>query len=73
MTKIKYKVSLNIILDNYEDAKKIYDFLAQHKKLFKTIRKGEPNEERSVITLEKHYHDEDPSRPCEILEKLESS
>jgi hypothetical protein len=65
-------VSLNIILDDYDTAKKIYDFLKQNGHLMRTIRKGEPNEERSIIALEKHYHDEDPARPCEVIESVES-
>jgi len=69
---MKYRVSLSIILDEYGDAKKIYDFLAGHGRLFKTIRKGEPAEERSLIMLEEHYHDEDPTKPCVVLESMES-
>jgi len=69
---MKYRVSLSIILDKYEDAKKIYDFLAEHGHLFSTIRKGEPAEERSRITLEEHYHDDDPTKPCVVLESMES-
>jgi len=69
---MKYRVSLSIILDEYKDAKKIYDFLAKHGRLFKTIRKGEPAEERSRIALEEHYHDEEPTKPCVVLESLES-
>jgi len=69
---MKYRVTLSIIFDNYEDAKKIYDFLAGYGRLFKTIRKGEPVEERSLIMLERCYHDEEPTKPCEILEQYTS-
>jgi len=69
---MKYRVSLSIILDEYEDAKRIYDFLATYRHLMRTIRKGEPAEERSLIMLEEHYHDEDPTKPCVLLESLES-
>jgi len=69
---MKYRVSLSIILEEYDDAKKIYDFLKRHGHLMITIRKGEPAEERSTIRLEKHYHDEDPTRPCEVIEEFES-
>jgi hypothetical protein len=65
-------VSLNVILDDYDTAKKIYDFLKQNGRLMRTIRKGEPAEERSRIALERHYHDEDPTRPCEVIESFES-
>jgi len=69
---MKYRVWLNIILDAYEDAKKVYDFLAEYKPFMRTIRKGKPAEERSRITLAECYHDEDPTRPCQVLEKFES-
>jgi len=69
---MKYRVSLSIIVNKYEDAKKIYNFLAKHERLFLTIRKGEPAEERSRIALEEHYHDEDPTKPCVVLESMES-
>lgn len=32
------------------------------------INPGQPNEERGYITLEKCYHDEDPTKPCEVIE-----
>jgi hypothetical protein len=69
---VKYRISLSIIVDSYDDAKPLYDFLAKARALFRTIRKGEPNEERSLLILEKHYHDEDPSKPCEVLESISS-
>jgi len=69
---MKYRVSLSIILDEYEDARKIYDFLGKYKHLMRTIRKGEPAEERSWAMLEEHYHDEDPTKPCVVLESMES-
>jgi len=69
---MKYRIGLSIILDKYEDAKKIYTFLAGYGHLMRTIRKGELAEERSLIKLEKHYHDEDPTKPCVVLESMES-
>jgi len=69
---LKYRVSLAILLDRYEDAKEIYNFLARRRHLFKTIRKGTPAEERSLIMLEENHHDEDPPRPCKVLESLKS-
>jgi len=32
-----------------------------------TINAGLPNEERGSIILQKCYHDEDPSKPCEVI------
>lgn len=31
------------------------------------INSGQPDEERGYITLEKCFHDEDPSKPCEVI------
>jgi hypothetical protein len=69
---MKYRIILNIIVDDYDDAIKIYKFLKENKGLMRTIRKGEINEEKSMIALEKHYHDEDPTKPCEIIESEHS-
>ena len=35
-----------------------------------TINPGDINEEVGFITTEKCYHDEEPGRPCEIIEEL---
>lgn len=69
---MKYRIVINIFLDpdKIDDAKKIYQFIKQHRALFKTIRKGLANEERSFIRIEKCYHDEDPPRPCEVIEEI---
>jgi len=37
-----------------------------------TINPGQSNQERGYITLEKCYHDEAPTRPCETLEHHEA-
>jgi hypothetical protein len=69
---MKYRISICFICDEEKDAKKIYGFLKANKDLMRTVRKGEPNEEKSIIILEKHYHDEDPTKPCEEIERIES-
>lgn len=35
------------------------------------INPGQLNEERGYIILEKCYHDEDPAKPCEVIEVLQ--
>ena len=35
-----------------------------------SIHPGLINEEKGYIMLEKCYHDEDPTKPCELLELL---
>jgi len=32
------------------------------------INPGQPNEERGYIILEECYHDEDPTKPCQVTE-----
>jgi len=69
---MKYRIRLDLIFDEKEDAMKAFNFLKKKRVLFRTIRKGEPNEERSVLEIHKCYHDEDPTKPCEIIERIES-
>lgn len=33
------------------------------------INPDQDNEERGYVTLEKCYHDEDPTKPCEVIKK----
>jgi len=35
------------------------------------INPGTPTEERGYIQLEKCYHDEHPTRPCEIIDYIQ--
>lgn len=37
-----------------------------------TINQGQPNEERSRITIHRCFHDENPSVPCEMLYSWQS-
>jgi len=69
---MKYRIRLDLIFDEEEDAMKAFNFLKEKRVLFRTIRKGEPNEERSILEIHKCYHDEDPTKPCEIIEHIES-
>jgi len=69
---LKWRVRADIILDDKDKAMDIFDSLKDERDRFVTIRKGEPNEERSRVSIEKCYHDEDPSKPCEIIETVES-
>lgn len=46
--------------------------LAKAKDLLYTsviINPGQINEERGYITLEKCYHDDDPTKPCEVIQQ----
>uniref|UniRef100_A0A6M3XTJ4 Uncharacterized protein n=1 Tax=viral metagenome TaxID=1070528 RepID=A0A6M3XTJ4_9ZZZZ len=66
---MKYRVSISFITEREETARKIYKFLSKERGFMRTIRKGEAAEERSHIMLERHYHDEDPTKPCIIIEE----
>jgi len=38
-----------------------------------TINPGQPNEEKSRILWQRCYHDDDPTKPCEVIEEHTSS
>jgi len=67
---VKYRIVAEIILDSEVQARGALEILKWFRGLMLTIRAGEPAEERSRILLERHYHDEDPSRPCEVIEEV---
>jgi len=69
---LKFRIRADIILNDEGEAMGIFASLKGKKELFVTIRKGEPSEERSRVSIEKCYHDEEPSKPCEIIETVES-
>jgi len=69
---LKWRVRADIIFDDEGEAMGIFASLKGERDRFVTIRKGEPNEERSRASIEKCYHDEDPLKPCEIIETVES-
>jgi len=69
---LKFRVRADIILDDEGKAKGIFASLKGKKELFVTIRKGEPDEERSRVSIEKCYHNEESPKPCEIIEIVES-
>jgi len=69
---LKYRVSASLYLDRRRDAARIFEMLEREKELFLTVREGRPSEQRSFARLEKCYHDEEPPRPCEVVEQVES-
>jgi len=69
---MKYRVRLDLIFDKEEEAMEAFNFLKGRRNLFRTINKGEPNEERSILEIHKCYHDEPEPKPCEIIEHIES-
>lgn len=69
---MKWRIQADLMLDDEEEAMEIFEFLKARKNLFKTIRRGEINEERSRLTIHKCYNDEENGKPCEYLEVIES-
>jgi hypothetical protein len=66
---MKYRAWISFIADDEETARTVFNAAKGLRSRMRTVRKGEPAEERSFIILEKHYHDEDPSKPCEVIEE----
>jgi len=69
---MKYRLTFTIFLESEADAETIFRFLEEKRGIFKTIKKGEPEEERSSVRLEKCYHDEEPPKPCEVIKEFTS-
>jgi len=69
---MKYRVRANIILEDEREARRALRLLSTFKDVMKTIREGEPAEERSRIVFERCYHDEDLAKPCETIEEYTS-
>ena len=67
---MKYRIQADLILDNEDEAKRIFQLLKRNLKLYKAIRRGEPFEERSRLSIHKCYHDEETPKPCEIIEEI---
>jgi len=69
---LRWRIRADIILSDREDAMDIFKGLKRESRKFETINKGEPNEERSRVSIEKCYHNEESPKPCEIIEIVES-
>ncbi|MEM2370595.1 MAG: hypothetical protein QXH51_06805 [Candidatus Bathyarchaeia archaeon] len=70
---MKYRVVVSFICESEETARRIYNAAKALSHFMLTIRRGEPAEERSFIILERCYHDEDPTKPCEVIEQITST
>jgi len=69
---MKWRIRADIILSDESKAVDIFENLKKERDKFETINRGELNEERSRVELEKCYHDEELIKPCEIIETIES-
>lgn len=68
---MKYKVDITCRFDNESDAKTLMDFAKNLVAKATSINEDKINAEISYILTEKCYHDELPTKPCEITEKQE--
>jgi len=69
---MKYRVQSDLILDEEDTAEKAFKYLKRMRRLFRTINEGKPNEEKSHLSWHRCYHDEEPAKPCEFVETVES-
>jgi len=67
-----YRITIDVMLENKGKATAIFNILKNEQVNFITINPGAPNEEKSRAYIHECYHDENPSRPCVILDRLES-
>ena len=63
------RITIDLFLDVVNEATltKIRDQLLALKEKFRNINIGLLIEEKSRITVQKCYHDETPTKPCEII------
>ncbi len=66
---MKYRITIDVFIDpdDLETVKNIRKALVALRHRFRTIRKGLPGVEYSRIVIHRCYHDEEPSKPCEVI------
>jgi len=69
---MKYRLTITLFIDDEERAEDIFRFLEGRKALFRSIKPGSPDELKSLVRLERCYHDEEPVKPCELLKEFTS-
>lgn len=69
--KIRVRMDLIFNVENEDKANLIWDYVNQKRSVFQKIVNGEMVE-KSMILIERCYHDEDPFKPCEIIKKWET-
>lgn len=63
-----YRIRIDLAYPEDLNPKAILAFTKNLMPLAVVINPGAPNEERGHISLEKCYHDESPTKHCEIIE-----
>lgn len=67
-----YRIRLDLAFDREDISQAIFDKAKQVlAKAVKIANKDNPMGEVSFIEIHKCYHDEDPSKPCEIIKRVE--
>jgi len=66
---LKLRIRADITLDDQRQAARIFNFLKGFIHLYETINPRKPDEKRSQLIFEKCYHDEEPEKPCELIEE----
>jgi len=64
---VKYRISCDLFLESESDANALLRYLEDYRNLFQTIKKGQADEQSSMISLERCYHDEPEPAPCEMI------
>lgn len=66
-----YRIRIDLAFTDKDPCDDILDKARDHLAQAIVINPDQLDEERGFITLEKCYHDENPARPCEVIEHLE--
>ncbi len=68
---MKYRVRLDLSFDSESDAQALMDYAKQISGKAVSINEGRDNEEIAFTSLERCFHDEVPTKPCERIERVE--
>ncbi|GAH10642.1 unnamed protein product [marine sediment metagenome] len=67
-----YRVRIDLCFDAEDISQAVFEKAKQVlAKAVKIARQGEPTGEVSFIEIHKCYHDEMPTKPCEIIKRIE--
>lgn len=67
-----YRVRIDLAFNDEVDADKIFGEAEKlFKKAIKITQKEEPTADVGFVELHKCYHDEEPTKPCEIIKRIE--
>lgn len=67
-----YRIRIDLAFTTEDAIKDILDKTLDHLDQSLTINLNTINEERGFIIIEKCYHDEDPTKPCEVIKHIQT-